>query len=811
MLQEFRYAIRMLLKNPGFAAVVVLTLALGIGANTALFSVVNGVVLNPLPFDEPDQLVTLHQSKPNFDMGAIPYPNFLDLQKENSTFQSMAISRPFGFSLIGAGEPERVSARFITADFFSVLGLKPTLGRTLAHGEDEPGAAPVALISADLWQRKFGASPDVLQKTITLDDKNYAVAGVIPADFALLGRVDVYVPIGQWNNPALKSRAAALGIHGIGRLKPGVTAEQAQADLNRIMAGLANTYPDTNRGNGSRVVPLKQLLVGSISSTLFMLLGAVGFVLLIACVNVSNLLLARSTGRAREFAIRNALGASHQRLLLQVLIESMVLALAGGALGLVVASWATRLALGVLPTALPRAGEVTIDARVLCFTLAISLLTGILAGLIPALKNAKGHVSETLKEGGRGTSQGRGRAQGIMVAVEMALALVLLIGGGLMLRSLYALWKVDPGFRADNVLTFSINPPPSMNSASPAALRAFWRGLSDKLKSAPGVRQASFSWGAFPLQSEDDLYFWLDGHPKPASQSEMSMALVYIVEPSYQSLMGMPLKQGRFFNEQDDERSVPVAVIDEAFARQHFAGQDPIGRRLYVSGDEKPYQIVGVVGHVKQWSLNADQTDGLQAQLYLPFRSLSDDSLPGSARVVVRSENLSGSGGQSLFNNIRQAVQSQSNQTVVARAQTMNEVIADSLSGQRFSMVLLGAFAIVALLLASLGIYGVISYLVGQRTQELGIRMALGAQRGDVLRLVVSDGMKMVLAGIALGLGAAFALTRLLSSMLYGVTATDPATFVLIALLLSVVALVACLIPARRATKVDPLVALRYE
>jgi predicted permease len=807
MFQDLLLGLRMLLKNPGFAAVVVLTLALGIGANVALFSVVNGVLLNPLPFPQPDQLVTLDQSKPNFDMGAIPYPNFRDLQKDNTTFSAMAISRGYGFSLIGSGEAERVSARYVSADFFSVLDVKPALGRAFAPGEDEPGVGPVAMISADLWQRKFGAAQDVVSKGLTLDDKTYAIVGVVPANFSLFRGTDVYVPIGQWNNPALKLRGAGLGLHGIGRLKPGVTIEQAQAELNSVMGGLAATYPNTNRGNGAKVSSLKERMIGFIGPTLWLLLGAVGFVLLIACVNVSNLLLARSTSRKREFAIRAALGAGRWRLLRQSLTESMLLALAGGGLGLVVASWGTNAALAALPTTLPRAAEVRLDTRVMIFTLAISLFTGILAGLAPALRTSKSRLSETLKEGGRGASRARGRAQGIMVAVEMALAVVLLIGAGLMIRSLRALWNVDPGFRSDNVLTFSLSLSPSMKTASPKATRAALRELSDQIASAPGVRAVSFSAGAIPLAGEDDLFFWVEGQPKPASQSEMSMALVYRVEPGYLAAMGVPLKHGRFFTDQDDERSQSVVVIDEVFARKHFGDADPVGKRILQDGGD-PQQIIGVVGHVKQWSIDADDKQTLQAQLYEPFRQFSDNSMNGLAAglgVVTRFE------GAAPFESIRRVVQSQNKQNVISRPQTMNEVIAASLAQQRFLMILLDSFAVTALLLASLGLYGVISYLVGQRTHELGIRLALGAQRKDVLRLVLSHGMKMALGGVALGLVAALGLTRLLGRMLYGVSATDPSTFAVITLLLVTVALVACFVPARRATKVDPLVALRYE
>jgi predicted permease len=805
MFQDLRLGLRMLLKNPGFTVVIVATLALGIGANVALFSVVNGVLLNPLPFPHPEQLVTLDQSKPNFDTGAIPYPNFRDLQKENRTFSAMAISRGFGFSLIGAGEAERVSARLISADFFSVLDVKPALGRTFAPGEDEPGVAPLVVISAGLWQRKFGSATDVVGKALTLDDKTYTIVGVLPGDFSLFRTTDVYVPIGQWNGPALKSRGAGLGLHGIGRLKPGVSIEQAQADLSSVMARLAVAYPDTNRNNGAKVSSLKERMIGDIGPTLWLLLGAVGFVLLIACVNVSNLLLARSTSRTREFAIRTALGAGRWRLLRQSLTESMLLAFFGGGLGLIVAGWGTNAAIAVLPTTLPRAAEVGLDSRVLIFTAVISLLTGILAGLAPALKTSQWRLSETLKEGGRGASSARGRAQGVLVAVEMALAVVLLIGAGLMIRSLSALWNVDPGFRADNVLTFELSLSPAMNNASPEATRAALRELSDRIKSTPGIRAVSFSAGAAPLQSEDDLFFWLDGQPKPASQSEMNMALVYRVEPGYLPAMSIPLKQGRFFNDQDDERSQSVVVIDEVFARKYFGDTNPVGKRIRQDGQD-PQQIVGVVGHVKQWSLDADETESLQAQLYEPLRQLPDNSLPAAVGVVTLF-----SGPAAPFDSIRRTVQSHNKENVISRPETMNEVIAETLASQRFSMILLDAFAVVALLLASLGLYGVISYLVGQRTHELGIRLALGAQRRDVLRLVLSQGMKMALGGVALGLVAALALTRLLSKMLYGVSTTDPATFAVITLLLTTVALLACFVPARRATKVDPLVALRYE
>ena len=806
MFQDLRFGARMLLNNPGVAVVIIMTLALGIGANAALFSVVNGVLLNPLPFPQPEQLITLHQSKPNFATGAIPYPNFRDWQRENRTFSAMAISRGTSFNLIGAGDAEQVDGRWVSAEFFSVLGVRPAFGRGFAPGENERGAAPVAVISAGLWRRKFDASPNAVGKSLTLDDKSYTIVGVLPESFNLYRGIDVYAPIGQWNNPALQNRRAALGLHGIGRLKPGITLAQAQSDMDGVMRRLAEAYPDANRGNGAALVPLKERLVGDVRPILWTLFGAVGFVLLIACVNVSNLLLARSTGRTREFAIRAALGAGQWRLLRQSLTESALLSLIGGGLGLVIAGWGTRAALSALPTALPRAEEIGLDGRVLLFTLAVSLLAGTLAGLAPALKISQRRLAETLKDGGRGAGGGRHRAQGALVAVEMALALVLLIGAGLMIRSLSALWNVDPGFRAENVLTFGLGFPPSMRTASPEAVRANLRELSDKLNSMPGARAASFSTGASPLQGEDDLYFWLDSQPKPASTSEMNMSLVYRVEPAYLTAMGIPLKQGRFFTNQDDERSQPVAVIDEAFAHKYFPGENSLGKRINLGGDQDPWQIVGVVGHVKQWSLDADESESLQAQLYLPFRQMGGN--PSRVGVILRAER---DAGPALFDAVRRVVQSQNSQNVVFGAQTMNEVLADSLSRQRFSMILLGAFAAVALLLSSVGLYGVISYLVGQRTHELGVRIALGARRGAILRLVMNYGMKMAIGGVAIGLIAAFGLTRLMANLLYGVSATDPVTFAAIASLLMGVALAACLVPAWRATKVDPLVALRHD
>jgi len=813
--QDLRYGLRMLAKNPGFTAVAVLTLALGIGANTAIFSVVNGVLLNPLPYPEPSQLVTLHESKPNFPYGSISYLNFRDWQKENHTFSSIAVARGYSFTLTGAGEPERVRAEFLSSDFFPLLGVKPLIGRTFAPGEDEIGAAPIALVSAGFWQRKFGSARDILGKALILDGRSYTIVGVIPSSFDLLLKSfspkEVYIPIGQWDHHGLKFREAGLGIHGIGRLKPGVTLQQARADMDGVTRNLAAAYPDADKGISAGIRPLREDMVGDIQPFLLVLLGAVGFVLLIACVNVANLLLARSAGRRREFAVRVALGASPQRVMRQLLTESVLLALAGGGLGTVLAAWSTQAALKILPAALPRAQEIGIDAHVLVFTAVASVLAGILFGLAPALKISKPNLQEALKEAGRGTSGAHHRTQGVFVVIEMATALVLLIGAGLMTRTLARLWGVNPGFDPHNVLAFELSLPPAMKKASPDAIRAAYREFDAKLSSTPGVQAVSLSWGAIPMDTEDDEQFWIEGQPKPSNENDMNWALEYTVEPDYLRVMRIPLERGRFFTPQDNERSPAVAVIDDVLARKYFPNENPIGKRINLHEyDDQPAEIVGVVGHVKQWGLDSDDTQSLRAQLYHPFMQLPGDVMalsPLGMGVLVRSEGAAAS----LFTSIRHASQQMNNEQVIYGAQTMNEVIADSLAARRFSMILLGSFALVALVLASVGIYGVLAYLVGQRTHEIGIRMALGAGRYEVLRLVLGQGAKMALLGVALGFAAAMGLTRLMSDMLYGVSATDPLTFTAVAILLILVALMACYIPARRATKVDPIVALRHE
>jgi putative ABC transport system permease protein len=814
--QDLRYGARTLRKNPGFTAIAVLTLALGIGANTSLFSVVNGVLLNPLPYPHPEQLLTLHESKPNFKTGSISYPNFRDWQKDNHTFSSMAIDRAYSFSLTGLGEAEQLNARFISSDFFPLLAVNPVLGRMFAAGEDEIGAAPLAMISAGFWKRKFAAAPGVLGKTLTLDGRDYTIIGIVPASFDLFLRsfrpAEVYVGVGQWSNPALPQRGAGLGIHGIGRLKPGVTLEQARADMDGVTQNLTAAYPDADKGISANLIPLREDMLGDVQPVLSVLLGAVGFVLLIACVNVANLLLARSNGRSREFAVRAALGAGQGRLVRQLLTESILLALAGGGLGLLLAQWGTRAALAALPTDLPRSAEIRLDSHVLFFTMGVSLLAGVFFGLAPALKTSQPRLHETLKESGRGASGTRHRAQGVFVVLETAMALVLLIGAGLMIRSLTALWRVDPGFHPNNVLTFNLSLPPAMMTTSPDAVRAAIRNLDERFASIPGVQFVSQSWGGFPFSYDDDLRFWMDGQPKPTSENDLNWALAYIVSPSYLQVMGIPLQRGRFFTAHDDEHAAPVVVIDDVLARKYFGDQDPVGKRINVERTNDKAEIIGVVGHVNQWGLDLDATQALRAQMYVPCLQMPDSYIAmvpggGGTFVVVRSETPTAE----LVASFRRTSQQISGQQVVHDVETMNDLISDSLATRRFSVILLGAFAALAFLLSSVGIYGVVSYLVGQRTREIGIRMALGAGRADVVRLVLSHGVKMALVGIVIGLLASLGLTRLIANMIYGVSPTDPLTFLGVAMVLTLVALAACYVPARRAMRVDPMVALRYE
>jgi predicted permease len=691
--------------------------------------------------------------------------------------------------------------------------VNPELGRWFSSEEDRIGGAPVVVLSAGFWKRKFGSAGDILGKIIDLNGKGYTIIGVVPAGFRLRMQSfpennEVYIPLGQWTDVIFHDRSAGLGTKAIGRLKPGVRVAQARADMESVANRLAEAYPVADKDSGVTVMSLKESMVGEAEPFLLLLLAAVGFVLLIACVNVANLSLARSTSRSREFAIRSALGATTHRVLRQLLTESTLLAIAGGAFGLLLAIWGTQGVLGLVSDTLPRSDEVRLDGRVLLFTVVISLASGIFFGLAPAMKMLRPDVRATLQEGGRGSSGGRHRAQGVFVATEMGMAVVLLIGAGLMLRTLYRLWDASPGFDPHHVLTFYVGLPPSTETAPPAAIRASLVQLHDRLASVPGVQSVSLLRGSLPMWDDGEDPFWIEGRPKPVSDNDKYWSIWSEVEPDYLKVMGIQLVRGRFFAPEDTESAPHVAVIDQDFAERFLPGEDPIGK-VFVDDYVGPTKIVGVVRHVKQWGL--DDKLAIHAEFYLPFRQIPDKYMSRATRsttVVLRStgEPLG------LVDTIRHEIQQMNGEQVMFGPQSMDDIVYNrSVVAQRFSMILLVAFAAIALLLASVGIYGVVSYIVGQRTREIGVRIALGAQQTHVMRWVLGEGARMAVIGVGIGLATAFALTRLMARLLYGVSATDPLTFAVVAALLMLVALAACYIPAWRAMRLDPMVALRHE
>ncbi len=814
LLQDIRYGFRMLIKTPAFVLIAVVTLALGIGANTALFSIVSGVLLSPLPFRQPDQLVALYSHTKDFSRSSISYPNFLDWVGNNRSFSDLAAFRQDTFELTGMGEPERLRVEMVSGNFFSLLGVEPVIGRNFRAEEDHVGGSPVVLISAGLWQRKLSATPDLAGRTFNLNGTAYSIVGVIPANFHYYGgnfyrNTDVYVPIGQWNDPTFRDRRTGMGMNAVGRLKPGVTFAQARSDMDAVAANLAAAFPEADRDSGISLISLRENVVGEIRPYLIVLFASVGFVLLIACANVANLLLARSTGRIREFSIRTALGAGRIRVIRQLLTESVILSLLGGALGLLLAAWGTRAGLAALPDALPRSEEIRLNTPVLLFTILLSVFIGILFGLVPALRTSGSDLHDTLKESGRGIKGGHHRAQNVLVIAEMALALVLLSGAGLMLRSLAALWSVNPGFEPQNVLHFELAAPHPLGPNA-ASTRAGMLRLRDNFASTPGVQSASLMFGGMPFLGDSDLPFWLEGQAKPASQGEMKSSLFYAVQPDYRNVMQIPLLRGRFIDPQDDQRSRPVTVIDERFAQLVFGNEDPIGKRVNFEILGVTAEIVGIVGHVKQWGLDEDSSTLIQPQCYFSVLQIPDQFLSlvtQNIRAVVRTQ----ASPESAVTSLRKSLLSFDDQMVLYNAQSMTEIISDSLASRRFSMVLLGAFAALALVLSAIGTYGVISYMAAQRTQEIGVRMALGAQRTQVLGMVLGQGFRVAIIGVAIGLTAALLLTRLIANLIYGVKPHDPLTFSGVAALLTIVALGASYLPALRATRVDPVVALRYE
>jgi predicted permease len=810
--QDLRFGIRTLRKSPGFTTVAILTLALGIGANTAIFSVIQGVLLTPPPFAQPSRLFFVFQY--NFTQKhivALSYPDFLDWQRNARSFQQMAAITSRSFDLTSPGTPEHLDGDEVSAGFFNTLGVKLALGRDFAPQEDRHGGAPAAIIGDRVWKNRFGASTDVLGKTVTLDGVDYTIVGVLPPEFHSLLRasdVDVYTPIAQGNPVVMNDRT----IHScltVARLKPEATLAQAETEMSAVQENLDQLYPALDRGLGAEIQPLNKIFIGDVRETLLLLFGAVGVVLLIACANVANLLLARSAGRSREFAIRSALGASRARLDRQLVTESVLLSLAGGILGLALTRGALSAVLATLPDALPRSENIRVNVTVLLFAFAVSVAVGILFGLAPALKSSRLDLQAKLREGGRGSTNAHHRAQSTLVIVQTALTLILLAGAGLLFRTIRHLAEVDPGFNAQQVLTFNVGVSPSLRK-TPEDTRIAYRQLVERIRQIPGVQAADLT-ALLPLTNQDNSGpFWV-GTQAPASLAEAPRVLFYWTGPQYLQTMQIPLLRGRFLNENDTLNSDRVVVIDSVLAHSYFQDRDPIGQTIMI-----PHwglaRIIGVAGHVKHWELG-DSLHYSQNQLYASLYQLSNEFVPAFfpyVTVALRTPLDTAS----ILPEIKTAVGSNGSEQPVYNVQTMRSLVSESMTSQRFPMMLLGAFAALALLLASVGIYGVISYSVAQRTQEIGIRMALGAEKPEVLRMVIGQGLRMSLTGVSIGTVAALILARLVSSfshLLYGVGPSDPQTFFIISFVLTSVAVFASYLPARRAMRTDPVVALRYE
>jgi len=797
----------MLRQSPGFTLIAAIALALGIGANTAMFSAVNGVLLRPLPYREPERLLRLYTSMPQFREASVSYPNFLDWQLRSRSFELMAAYRNETFNLTGRGTPERLRGNMASSTIFAALGVKPIVGRTFRDEEDRRGGEPVVVLTSSFWSVRFGSDREVIGRAITLNEKLYTIVGVVPADDAIWQRTSVIVPIGQWSEPLFWDRSVSMGMGVLGRLRAGTSTERAQAELDAVAAALALEYPKEDKDRGIYAVSLRDDLTGAVKTPLVVLLGAVGFVLLIACANVANLLLARSSARRREFAIRGALGASRGRVMRQLLTEGLLLAILGGSLGLAMAASLNEVLIAKIAARLPRADQIHLDASVLGFNGLVALLASVLFGITPALDAARSDVSTALKEGGRGTTSRHG-LQRALVVVEVALALVLATSAGLMMRTMSQLWSVNPGFDPRNVLTFGVAGSPAVHG-TPTAVRNGVTDTTERLRSIPGVQAISLVGGAMPMKSDSELPYWVEGRPKP-EPSQMDLALFSFVDPGYLSVMRIPLYRGRFLSTQDDENSPCVAAIDEEFVRRAFPNQDPLGQRVNLELLQLRCEVVGVVGHVKQWGLDADATAKVQSQMYLASRQIPDsvmDLISTGSEYVVRTTVEP----YALVPALERTISGINGKMVAYGEESMVDVIGNSLSARRFTRLLLGAFAALALALAAVGIYGVVSYSVAQSTHEIGVRMALGADGGTVLRTVLRGAMQMALIGIAIGAVSALAVTRVMKDLLFGVSAADPATFGATAVLLASVAVVASYVPARRATKVDPIVALRYE
>ena len=803
MMADLRYALRMLAKSPAFTVIAILTLGLAIGANSAIFSVIDAVLLRPLPYPHSEQLVRVFGKQPQLDLAPSSPANFLEWREENQVFERIGTYVGQGFNLLGGDKPERVIGARVSADVLPLLGVRPALGRVFTNDEDQEGRGQVAILSHDFWQSRFGGDPNTIRQTITLNDKPYTVIGVMPAGFTFPGtRTQVWVPIAF--NAAERATRDTNFIDVIARLKPGVSLEQARANMDAVARSQAERYPRTNFGVSVTVVSLHEHIVGDVRPMLVVLLGAVGFVLLIACANVANLLLARAAARQREMAIRGALGASRSRVVRLLLTESVLLAVVGGAVGLLLAIWSLDLLVSLKPANLPRLAEISVNRTVFLFTLAISVVTGLLFGLVPALHVSKVDLNEGLKESSRGgtDSPRRHLVRALLVVSEVALSLVLLVGAGLMIRSFSRLLAVDPGFKADHVLTAFVSLP-SSKYPKREEQTAFFDRLLERLRNVPGVSAAALVTD-IPLYGGSSTGFDVEGRP-PAAPGHRAMTDYRLTSPDYFVAMGIRLVKGRAFSRSDTEAAPGVVIINETMAARFFPGEDPIGKRLDLSGEPRDLrEIVGVVGDVRNYGVDAE----VKPEVYVPFLQSAPAYLSGvvsALTIVVRSAIEPAALGSAL----REQVQALDRDQPVSEIKTMEWYLADSIAQRRFNMFLLGVFAGLALVLAAVGIYGVIAYTVSQRTHEMGIRIALGAKGGDILRLVFGNAMSTTLTGIALGLGAAFALTRLLRSLLYQVSPTDPVVFAAIPLLLLSVAAVATYLPARRAVKVNPITALR--
>jgi putative ABC transport system permease protein len=801
LLQDLRYGFRMLANKPAFSLVAALTLALGIGANTAIFSVVNSVLLRPLPYPNAGRLMTIwedHRER-NGPVNEWTSPTgFEDWRDQAKSFDHVVALQGWGPTLTGQGDPEQLVGAQVSHDTFETLGVTPALGRVFVPEEDRRGVESVVIISDGLWRRRFGADPSLVGKRISLNGESRVVIGVLPAGFKfpIIANADIWRPIQPVLSPGCQR--GCITIRVMARLKPDATEARARAELNSIAARIEQQFPDTNSKVGATLVPLREFLVGPVKTQMLALLVAVGFVLLIACANVANLLLARSATREKEIAIRASLGAGRWRIGRQLLSESLLLAVIGGAVGLLLAYWLVDLLVSFSPQGTPRLDEIGVDGRALSYAMAITILTGLLFGTAPVWQLFKADLNQSLRDGGKGLQvalSGR-RALSALVVAETALALTLLVGAGLLIRSFIRLQRVDPGFNPRNVLTAVVTLPLAVYND--AQVRAFYTQFLERARTLPGAQSAA-AVSSLPLAGFDtDNSFLIEGRPAPRPDQQ-PVAWVSSVSQDYFRAMGMRLVAGREFNERDNETSTKVVIISEATARRHFPNEDPIGKRIGNGRPDGWREIVGVTADVKHFGLNQDA----RVSMFFPHSQRPSRRM----FVVVRAA----AAPLSLTSSLKGAVAAMDKNLAVSNISPMEEITAQSIGQERLMLLLLGLFSALALSLAVAGIYGVMSYAVAQRTHEIGVRMALGAQNRDVLKLVVTQGMALVLAGVGIGLASALALTRFIRGLLFGVSATDPMTFAGVAALLALVALVACYVPARRASKVDPMVALRCE